>query len=365
MADTEKHTCQKKKDPSRKQQRLSDIKQCLVRWQKTTSFDLRCVVKSYLDGTGSTVTCFHNNFPGCDWAESFMKRHRNVISQQTAKNISYSRAATGKEVLQGVPAANVWNYAETILVDPGNKKFLIKRGTKHLEQLHNASKACTSLMVCGNAESILESLYVNYKTNKLWSTGQNQAGLITNHLKADGVKVITGGNLRSHVNRHAEVAHLCEVNSIKFVALPPPNSTHLLHSLDVLEEWKRSAYGSKCSAIPKDQFPRLLKCLMDAITHSQSNLKAGFQEDRDITFRQDSIPRYTTCSYPKTTRPSIASSDIGGGVHATTSIACGHVKKQCRSCEDTPRGQLPVDIHEGEEFTVHYTVDSMDTNYFH
>lgn len=61
--------------------------------------DLRCVVKSYLDRIEKNEFRFNNNLPGSDWAESFMKRQKAILTQRTAKNISYARAATDEKVV--------------------------------------------------------------------------------------------------------------------------------------------------------------------------------------------------------------------------------------------------------------------------
>lgn len=290
-----------------------------------TSFDLRCIVKSYLDRCGRKVACFRNNFPGPDWAKSFMKRHDQILTQRIAKNISHSRAATDEAIvndffdhlekeIEGIPSCNIWNYDETNLVDdPGSKKVLTKRGTKYPETIRNASKACTSIMFCGNAEGQLAPLYVNYKSEKLWSTwtengptgaryNRTKSGwfdhqsfedwftslLLPILKKQTGTKVIIGDNLSSHIN--LEVLNLCQANNIKFIALPP-NSTHLLQPLDVayfrsmkgmwrkvLDEWKSTSKGSKCSSIPKDEFPKLLKILMERLVTGPDNLIAGFRK---------------------------------------------------------------------------------------
>lgn len=55
------------------------------------TYDLRCVGKSYLDRIGKNETRFNNNLPGSDWAESFMKRLKAILTQRTAKTISYAR----------------------------------------------------------------------------------------------------------------------------------------------------------------------------------------------------------------------------------------------------------------------------------
>ncbi|CAH2011985.1 unnamed protein product [Acanthoscelides obtectus] len=118
--------------------------------------------------------------PGCDWVKSFLKRHPQ-LSRRIAQNISHARAASDEEIinnffdnleveLDGIPASNIWNYDETNLVDdPGQTKVVTKRGTKYPERIRNSSKACTSLMVCGNAEGQIAPVYVNYKSQKLWT----------------------------------------------------------------------------------------------------------------------------------------------------------------------------------------------------
>ena len=40
------------------------------------SFDMRLIVKSYLDKDGRRVLKFHENMPGTDWVNSFLRRHR-------------------------------------------------------------------------------------------------------------------------------------------------------------------------------------------------------------------------------------------------------------------------------------------------
>lgn len=48
--------------------------------------------------------------------------------------------------------------------------MITRRGAKYPEKIQNASKACTSIMVCGSAAGELAPLYVNYKAEKLWPT---------------------------------------------------------------------------------------------------------------------------------------------------------------------------------------------------
>lgn len=43
-------------------------------------FDLRCIVKSYLDTTKKQIACFKNNFPGFDWSKLFLERHKKGVT---------------------------------------------------------------------------------------------------------------------------------------------------------------------------------------------------------------------------------------------------------------------------------------------
>ncbi|KAJ4442019.1 hypothetical protein ANN_11883 [Periplaneta americana] len=277
-----------------------------------TLLDLRYVVKAYPDRQGRRITCFKRNFPGKDWAKSFLNRHQCILSHRFAQNISRNRAAVDANViteyfsnlkvsLQGVPASHIWNYDETNLVDdPGKKMAITKRGSKYPERICNTSKSCTSLMMCANAEGKLAPPYIVYKSEKLWSTWTedgpqnadiiepNQDGSIMNALKIglsisffpfkkkqEGKKVLIGDNLSSHLN--SRVLRLCGEHNIAFIALPP-NSTHLLQPLDVayfgpmkrewrkiLDNWRNSSRGSRCITIPKEQFPSLLRKLLDSL----------------------------------------------------------------------------------------------------
>ncbi|KAK3894534.1 hypothetical protein Pcinc_001690 [Petrolisthes cinctipes] len=56
------------------------------------SFELRLLIKQYLDRRGVEVKRFKNNLPGCDWAQSFLKRHRSELSHRLSQNIKVARA---------------------------------------------------------------------------------------------------------------------------------------------------------------------------------------------------------------------------------------------------------------------------------
>ncbi|XP_069357707.1 uncharacterized protein [Maniola hyperantus] len=291
-----------------------------------TMFDLRCIVKMYLDKNGRKIDQFKNNLPGKTWASMFLKRHKKDLSQRFCSNIKRVRAAVDIEQVQayfdqlkieieGVPPHHIYNYDETNLVDdPGKKKVLIKRGCKYPEAIKNTTKASVSIMICGNAAGDILPPYVNYKADNSWTTSteggpsdarynRSKSGWFETNTfedwffslvlpalrREEGKKLLIGDNLSSHIN--IEVLKACKDHNIAFVALPP-NSTHLTQPLDVayfrplklrwrqiLDEWKESPEGQRSPTIPKNLFPALLKRLWENIMdNSADNLKAGFRK---------------------------------------------------------------------------------------
>lgn len=96
-----------------------------------TAFDLRCIVKEYLDRKGKSIKIFKCNMPGRDFALSFLKRHKDILSQRLSQNIIRARTQVCREAinsyfhhleksLEDVSPENIINYDETNLSDnPG------------------------------------------------------------------------------------------------------------------------------------------------------------------------------------------------------------------------------------------------------
>lgn len=137
-----------------------------------------------------------------------MKQYSTILQfQRTAKYITYARASTDDKIIEdfftnlekeitGIEPKNIWNYDKTNLVDdPGCKKVITKQGAKYPEQIRNSSKACTSLMFCGNGagELAFYMLITNLKScgQQGWRMGQmeqdtsdqNPVGLATKFLR--------------------------------------------------------------------------------------------------------------------------------------------------------------------------------------
>ena len=176
-------------------------------------------------------------------------------------------------------------------------------------------------MYCGNAMGELLPPYVVYKADHLWSTWTEggPSGTRYNRSKSgwfdgvifddwffqlalpklkrqEGKKVLIGDNLSSHMS--VEVIKSCNENQIAFVCLPP-NSTHLTQPLDiafykplkvnwrkVITAWKLNTRSTQCSVMSKDQFPRQLKRLHEAIDEKAAeNLISGFRKAGNLPIR--------------------------------------------------------------------------------
>ncbi|PZC76450.1 hypothetical protein B5X24_HaOG204541 [Helicoverpa armigera] len=285
-----------------------------------TLLDLRIVVYNYIQKSGKNHL-FKGKMPGERWARGFLQRHN--FSQRATQNIKRSRAAkTVEEMnefytnletsLKDVPPSNILNFDETNLSDdPGSKKCIFKRGTKHPERVINASKSAVSIMFSGTADGHCLPPYVVYKADHLWTrwceNGPKNARY--NRTKSgwfdmmcfddwfktivlpwansrDGVKLVIGDNLASHLS--VETIQLCQNQNIRFVFLPK-NATHLTQPLDVAffgpmkRIWREiltnyKATYSTASTINKCHFPQLLRELMTKIDMTrETNICKGFE----------------------------------------------------------------------------------------
>lgn len=291
-------------------------------------FELRMIVKSYLSRQGRTVSKFKDgNMPGKDWAQSFMKRHSDKLSDRDVRNINPSRAQVSAEDVnrffdnfekgtEDIPPSNIINYDETNLSDdPGKARCIAKRGQKYFTRVMSFTKSSTSVMFACTAAGTVLPPFVVYKAENiydLWIEGGpigtryscSKSGwfdtkcfeewfmtIVLPFVRKQGKGekfVLLGDNLSSHFS--LQVLMQCKEHNIEFRCLPP-NSTHLLQPLDVaffaplkrywrevLIEYKSGNIG-KNTPVQKSSFPKLLKALFEkmAPTMEQAAI-SGFKK---------------------------------------------------------------------------------------
>lgn len=145
-------------------------------------FDIRTMVKSYLERLGVRHKIFKNNLPGKDWVDSFLKRHTDRLTVRLSENIKRARAETNDKVineyfdnlsitLENVPAENVINYDETNFVDdPGRPRVIVRRQTKHPERIVDSSKSAVSVMFSATGDGTLLPPFIVYKSEHLYGS---------------------------------------------------------------------------------------------------------------------------------------------------------------------------------------------------
>lgn len=79
---------------------LSDILLCAEWGYPFDKYDIRLLVKGYLDRRGKKVKKFKNGtMPGRDWADSFLTRHKDILALRMCQNIKRSRASVSRNTI--------------------------------------------------------------------------------------------------------------------------------------------------------------------------------------------------------------------------------------------------------------------------
>ena len=106
------------------------------------TYDIRCLLKHYLDRTGTIHNFFKDNMSGIDWVQGFVKR--NQLTQRVSDNVKAARAEVNEEInnyfnqlesaLDGIPASHIFNYDETNITDDHSAKHVVvRRGRKRVK----------------------------------------------------------------------------------------------------------------------------------------------------------------------------------------------------------------------------------------
>lgn len=233
-----------------------------------TRFEIRILVREYLNTKGIEESRFSNNLPSSAWAKQFIAMTPE-LSERLCENIKRSRAAVTREImkdffrnaepcLKNTDPKFIVNYDETATSnDPGREKVVVRKGSKHSERIIDQTKTNISVMFAINAAGESLSPYVCYKSEHLYDTWQDggpegakydhsKSGwfdtyVFTNWFKQIVIpyfrkldpkyefdKIVIGDNLTAHTS--LDVLKLCQKHKIKFLLLPA-NSTHLSQPL--------------------------------------------------------------------------------------------------------------------------------------
>ena len=282
-------------------------------------YDVRLLVKHYLDKRGVSHKRFKDNLPGPDWLRGFTRRRNLVL--RLADNVKPAKFVVDEasvnvffdnitQTLQGVPPENIFNFDETNMTDdPSRKKCIVRRGLRRVERKVSHSKQGFSVMFSGSAAGVYLPPMVVYKVASenvydSWMEGGPRGALYAStksgwfntvtferwffevflpHVQhLIGPKVLIGDNLGCHFS--TDVIKSCRQHDIRFTALLP-NATHLMQPLDVavfrpmkvswrkvLLDWRKETRID--STIPKDQFPTLLYRVVGQL--QPQHLSAGF-----------------------------------------------------------------------------------------
>lgn len=84
------------KIPEEEEERLVATINIAAHWGfPLTQYDIRTIVKSYLDKKGVNIPQFKHNLPGSDWMKLFLNRHKGLTTR-CCQNIKRYRAQVNK-----------------------------------------------------------------------------------------------------------------------------------------------------------------------------------------------------------------------------------------------------------------------------
>ena len=102
------------------------------------TYGIRCLLKWYLDRTGTVHKVFKNTMPGIDWICGFIKR--NQLTQRISDNVKAAQAEVNEDIinnyfnelelsLDGISATHILSYDERNMI-PVQNMLLLGEGEK-------------------------------------------------------------------------------------------------------------------------------------------------------------------------------------------------------------------------------------------
>ncbi|RDD36988.1 hypothetical protein TrispH2_011078 [Trichoplax sp. H2] len=244
---------------------ISDTFSQILSWgYELDYFEIRKIIKNYLDMNGKTVERFRNNYPGRDFVTSFMTRNnlrnrqaKNTLPSRPTRKMKAIKLAIDKEceyisdfylrleAVGDIERENLFNFGEIIIpIDPNMREVIYYRGTRKIELVKDHIKNSThvSVMICGSATGEWLPPFVCYKSPHLcpsWTLGGPLGTIYSNtelgwfnmntfqqwfecillaYTKdRPGKKLVIGDSISSHFSPH--LVQLARQNSVCFACL--------------------------------------------------------------------------------------------------------------------------------------------------
>lgn len=95
---------------------VEDLNNCAEWGFRLNIYNLRILVKGYLDGAGINIKRFKDNLPGPDFIQSFLRRNKDTISLKISQNIKRSRKSILPEVVEEQHCTELEKAVENLLM---------------------------------------------------------------------------------------------------------------------------------------------------------------------------------------------------------------------------------------------------------
>ncbi|KAJ1526691.1 hypothetical protein ONE63_008271 [Megalurothrips usitatus] len=301
-------------------------------------WDLRLVVKQYLDACGRSEPRFKENFPGDMWIEKYLYRHP-IVAEKLCRNIPSRGTFVDMEavkryilnlslVIPTVQPENVMNFMEIGLTgDPLKSMVLELRDLRYPVGKRKAKSSAAVMIACTAAGKVLPSYIIFEGKRNIMGTGKfageyygSKTGWFDETAfqywlesvvfpwadNLPGKKVLIGDNL-AQLFTVKTLAH-CEEKKITFVSMPC-NVSKVLSPLDVVlceklkTQWRTQcrlwASSNSDKIITPEEFPTRIYELL------RSTLKQDMPEHLRTSFKHVGL-------YPFNTRSVMNALEKGG-----------------------------------------------------
>ncbi|XP_047135773.1 uncharacterized protein LOC124812782 [Hydra vulgaris] len=243
--------------------------------------DFKSIVKIYLDDSGKNIQQFKDNRPGWEWCKLYLDRHPSLkekvshcISRKPAQ-INYCQIKLFfqnlEKELNGVTPDNIYNMDETgFHDDPGKKKLIFRRSSRHPELIRNTTKTCYTVVFCGNASGKLIPPFFIFKGKHSWSDWLFNA--------PEGSRMATSCSGWMEIQIFEEwllnhfVPNIINKEDVGYFSSLKANWR------SVLNQWRKTSRGKKVNNLPKNLFTQLIKSTLNVGKENlEHNLQAGFK----------------------------------------------------------------------------------------